>query len=252
MSTPTLRPLALGELLDVAFTLYRELFASLVLVSVVTSGAPALIGVYLDPTPGVAGGGNLLLYFANQILALVMGAIGIAASTFIVSDHYLGESLSAGAALGRAAQFAGRLIVASFLIGLVVFCGLVLLIVPGIILACGLAVSPTALVLERLGPIEAMGRSWNLTRGYRGKVFGTLLITVFLIVLPYIALGAVSAVLIPLAGSAGVVLAGLLMVTLGVLISPFFYVALTVLYYDLRIRKEGFDLEVLANTLRPA
>ena len=35
------------------------------------------------------------------------------------------------------------------------------------------------------------------------------------------------------------------------LIYPFFYVVLTVLYYDLRVRKEGFDLELLASSLRP-
>ena len=39
---------------------------------------------------------------------------------------------------------------------------------------------------------------------------------------------------------------------LSILIYPFFYVVLTVLYYDLRVRKEGFDLELLASALQPA
>ncbi|HEX6668828.1 MAG TPA: hypothetical protein VF061_04690, partial [Gemmatimonadales bacterium] len=37
-----------------------------------------------------------------------------------------------------------------------------------------------------------------------------------------------------------------------ILLYPLFYCVLTVAYYDLRVRKEGFDLEVLASTLQPA
>jgi len=35
-------------------------------------------------------------------------------------------------------------------------------------------------------------------------------------------------------------------------IYPLFYCVLTVTYYDLRVRKEGFDLELLASTLQSA
>ena len=50
------------------------------------------------------------------------------------------------------------------------------------------------------------------------------------------------------AGLFAVVLGGLIQL----LIYPLFYCVLTVAYYDLRVRKEGFDLEVLASTLMPA
>ena len=39
---------------------------------------------------------------------------------------------------------------------------------------------------------------------------------------------------------------------LQIFIYPFVYVVMTVLYYDLRVRKEGFDLELLASALQPA
>jgi hypothetical protein len=39
---------------------------------------------------------------------------------------------------------------------------------------------------------------------------------------------------------------------LQMLLYPLLYCVLTVAYYDLRVRKEGFDLEVLASTLQPA
>jgi hypothetical protein len=37
-----------------------------------------------------------------------------------------------------------------------------------------------------------------------------------------------------------------------IFIYPLFYCVLTVTYYDLRVRKEGFDLELLASQLQTA
>ena len=37
-----------------------------------------------------------------------------------------------------------------------------------------------------------------------------------------------------------------------IFIYPLFYCVLTVAYYDLRVRKEGFDLELLASSLQTA
>jgi len=56
--------------------------------------------------------------------------------------------------------------------------GMILLIVPAVILYVMWSVAAPALVEERLGPIEALGRSRYLTRGTRWKVFGLILILV--------------------------------------------------------------------------
>jgi uncharacterized membrane protein len=243
MTAPVLRPLALGELLDVSFALYRQLFGSLIIVGLAT-GAPALIvDVYIEQLGGPEAAPTL--WFMNLMFSLILGAIGVGASTLIVSDSYLGDRPHAGAALGRVVPFVGRMIVLTILTGCVVFLGLLLLIVPGIILACGLALGATSLVLESLpGPVRAMQRSWELTRGHRGKLFLALLVSFFLLMIPAAGLGAVSAFF-------GMeVLFTVVSVVLGVLISPFIYVTVTVLYYDLRVRKEGFDLEMLSEHLR--
>ena len=89
-----------------------------------------------------------------------------------------------------------------------------------------------------------MQRSCFITRGYRGKVFAALLVTFVLLLIPAVGLGALSAIF-------GLeALFSLASVVLGVLISPFIYVTVTVLYYDLRIRQEGFDLEMLSQHVR--
>lgn len=248
----TIRPLSLGELLDVSFGLYRQLFLPLLAVALATRGPPLAVDAYIRAAGGFPA--QPLLWFGNAILSAVLGAIGIAATTFIVSDGYLGQRLAAGAAFGRATPFAGRIIMLSILGTLVVGCGLVLLIVPGVILACGLAVAASALVLEsQPTATAAMSRSWALTKGLRGKVFGTLLVTSLLLSLPSMALGGMAVAGAVVAGG-GETAVGYAVTTvvgiLSLLISPFFYVALTVLYYDLRVRKEAFDLEMLSAQLQ--
>src|ERR1043166_6175063 len=53
MATLFLRPLTVGEVLDVSFGLYRSLFAPLVVIAAVSQVIPVLVSVYM----GAAGGG---------------------------------------------------------------------------------------------------------------------------------------------------------------------------------------------------
>jgi uncharacterized membrane protein len=75
---------------------------------------------------------------------------------------------------------------------LVIVFGMVLLLVPGIMLWVCFSVSGPALVAEHLGPIDAMGRSIDLTRGARWKVFG---IQILLLIFGWILTAAVGAVM---------------------------------------------------------
>jgi hypothetical protein len=77
-----------------------------------------------------------------------------------------------------------------------------------------------------------------------------------LLYVPIIALGTIATVVLPSGGAAGGLTPGLMTLAvvgvLQMLLYPLLYCVLTVAYYDLRVRKEGFDLEVLASTLQPA
>ncbi|MBP6668897.1 MAG: hypothetical protein KA180_05580 [Gemmatimonadales bacterium] len=256
MTPPVLRPLMLGEILDVAFGLYRSLFLPLLVVTLVTSALPVVLSVYIESAGGALL--NLPMYFLNLLLNAVLGAIASAAATFVVSDSYMGRAISARDAFARATPFIGRLIVLGVLMSLVIGIGLVCVIIPGVILFTGLALSTPALVIEELPSANAaMGRSWALTRGFRGKLFWVLLTVLVLILLPTIALGGFAAA----SGDATLLEPTVSPATLGwlvaasliqLLIYPLFYCVLTVAYYDLRVRKEAFDLEVLASGLSPA
>ncbi|MEO8139135.1 MAG: hypothetical protein ABI742_05790 [Gemmatimonadota bacterium] len=257
MAGPVLRPLSLGEMLDVSFGLYRSLFVPLLVVTIVTRALPLVLSVYLES----AGGGfsNPVLYFASLVLSAVLSAIAAGASTFIIAENYMGGRITAGEAFRRATPFTGRLI--SLAIMTTLLCGLafILLIIPVAIVGTGLALGTPALVLENKAVAsDAMGRSWSLTRGYRWKLFIALAVVIFLLALPFLSLGVYAAASIPagaqpavgdLAGFLGFTIAAALLQTL---IYPLLYCLLTVAYYDLRVRKEAFDLEVLAAGLTAA
>ncbi|MFN8651363.1 MAG: hypothetical protein U0133_05620 [Gemmatimonadales bacterium] len=285
MAGAVLRPLSMGEILDVSFGMYRAQFVPLLLVSVATRIVPIIISVYLQSA------GNRLVYLNFLIfgLTVVLGAVAVGASTFIISERYLGKTLPASEAFRRASPFVLPLIVVGVLTWLVTVVAAVIIAVPvgilaalgavagrsaalvmvpaGIIAAIvlagfvvtGLALASPALIIERLpGAIAAMGRSWNLTKGHRLKIFGALLITFILLFLPVVALSgyAIASGFNPatmsMEPSATVIMTVVIASLLQVLIYPLLYCVVTIAYYDLRVRKEAFDLEVLAAGLSRA
>ena len=255
MALPALRPLSVGEILDVSFQLYRRHFAALAMGALVCSGLPVLLSLFIEASGGMLQ--HVWLTLAYYGIFVVLSAIATAATVFIVSESYLGRPLSAAEALSRAAPLLWRVITCSVLTGLLVMVGFLLFVIPGIVLVCGVILAFPVLVLEPgTSASGALSRSWALTRGSRWRIFGMLVTLFLLLYIPIVALTALAALVLPDAdpgsamtgGIVGLVLAGVLQLFL----YPLFYCVLTVSYYDLRVRKEGFDLEVLAQTLQTA
>ena len=251
MRVPVLRPMSLGEVLDTAFGIYRQLFIPLLVVSILTQSIPLAIGLFVEAAGGITQQPGL--WALSMGLSLVLGSVGTAASTFLIAETYLGSTLPVGEAFLRSTPYMGRLIGTSLLVSLMMGLGFLLLVVPGVIIACGLILTPAALVLEDIpGGTAAMGRSWALTKGQRGKIFGSLMVAVILLFIPGMAIGAFA-----VASASGdmtettlKLMSQLVVSVLQILVYPFFYALTTVLYYDMRVRKEGYDLEMLATSLQ--
>jgi uncharacterized membrane protein len=247
MASPTLRPLSVGEILDVSFTLYRRHFATLGTVAVLCSGIPVLLSLYIEAAGGVLR--NLSFTLVYYVVFTVLSSIATAATVFVVSESYLGRPLSAKGALQRATPLLSKLIVCSLLLAIVVAFGFMMLMIPGIVLLCGLLLAFPSLVLEGdLSPTGALSRSWSLTRGSRWRMLGLLVTLMILLYAPMIAFAAIAALIFPSDDILTLAVIGVLQM----LLYPLLYCVLTVAYYDLRVRKEGFDLEVLASTLQAA
>ena len=137
---------------------------------------------------------------------------------------------------------------------------MILLVIPGIILALGLALAVPVVVLEPgMSASAALSRSWELTRGSRWRISGLGFTLLVLLYVPFVAVTGLFALMLPHSavnalGQASV--ASIVVLTIGglvqMLIYPLFYCVLTVTYYDVRVRKEGFDLELLASSLQSA
>ena len=239
---PPLRPLTLGEILDVSFGLYRSMFLTLLVVGVTVHLVPVMIQTYLQ-----ASGRIFLLDLAMLgywLVAIIMNSLGVAATTSIISEAYLGRRITAGEALRRALPLIWPLLVISLLSSLLVGVGFMLLIVPGVILLSGLLLASVAMVVEHPPrATTAMARSWELSRGYKGQVFGTVLVAFLLLLVPRIAVSTVWGLS---GGSKTSLLPVLVSAILEVAVYPYLYTVITLVYYDLRIRKEGFDLDLLA------
>lgn len=255
MTPPILRPLSVGEILDTSFSLYRRHFGALATVALICTGTPLLLRLFLEASGGLF---TSLTLFALYIVSLVvLSLVATGATVFIVAESYLGRPISAREALARAAPYLGRILICSLLMSLVVGVGFLLLFVPGIILAVGLVLAVPAVVLEPSTSVTgALSRSWELTRGSRWRIFGLGVTLMVLLYVPVVAVTGLFAMLVPStsirlgpASAASIValsIAGLVQM----FIYPLFYCVLTVTYYDLRVRKEGFDLELLASSLQ--
>jgi hypothetical protein len=274
MAVPALRPLSLGEILDRTFSLYRGHFLLFIGITAIPHllilglnmwqtifmAAPQITtkGPFGAQTHQPAGGsGVMALGFTWGIVGLVIYLIAYLFSQggtiYAVSELYLGRTTTVESSLRRVwGQLAG-LFGVIFLNGLAVFAGFIFLIIPGIYLACRLITCVPAALLEDLGARESLERSMFLTKDNAGRAF---LIYLFYFVLTYAA-----ALLI--AGPIGVavgmhgkdpgtlrILTGLAHVAtflIGIVIGPILLIATSVFYYDLRVRKEAFDLQLMMN-----
>lgn len=91
-----------------------------------------------------------------------------------------------------------RYLVAQIVVAIIVLCGFVLLIVPGIIAALAFMFTPYLIIEKGLAPFEAMKQSARITKGHRGKLFLLTSAVVFLNILGVIALFVGLLVTVPL------------------------------------------------------
>jgi hypothetical protein len=265
-ATPELRPLALGEILTTAFGLYRRHFRTLclsVLVVVIplaildTLLAASLSSDPFDPTPertagSSTGGDDVGALAANVLVIVLLFTLATAAATRAVAIAYLGGSISWQESLRYAVRKFLPLLVVSILTGLAVIAGLFALILPGIYIAVRLFLASPALIVEDQGAVESMRRSWNLVKDRWWPTAGVLLVSLLLIGL--IASLLQGLIVAPLFADSDNDLLGGVLRTLGTIVGnlisiPLQAAVLTILYFDLRVRKEGFDLQLLSQDM---
>ncbi len=244
MATYQLRSMTVGEILDGAFGIYRAHFGTLVSIAVICQGVPTIMATYVEIGGGVIA--HPMLWLAAFILQGLGGLVAAGATLWVISEAYLGREPEMGTALNFALGKIVPLFVAGLAKYLLIFLAALLFVLPGVIVACGYAVVAQAVVLEDLpASTDALRRSWFLTKGYKGKALGLGIVLFVILGLPFMAAGAM-VVFVPALETALTVGSQLLQLV----IYPIMACGLTLFYYDLRVRKEAFDLEHLSAQIR--
>ncbi len=263
MNNLDLRPLSVGEILDRTFTIYRNYFVLFIgisaipqiLVLALSLAQVAVLAPAGFPTPGLSTVSSVASYLALAVLGLVVTLIALilsqGATVIAVSEIYLGRTITIGDSFRRVRGELGTIFGVMMLNGLATFVGLILLIVPGIYVMCRLLVGIPAALLENLGSRAAVERSWQLTKDSAGRAF--------LVFLLYFSLSMAATMLFAFPFQMAIILVkgdpSLILVFMGlaqvgtfianVLVVPVMTIASAILYYDLRVRKEAFDLQVM-------
>jgi hypothetical protein len=192
------------------------------------SHLPPLLGIFLATTPASILA-LVLGYGSVSIVMALLGGLLVTFSPFLGHYYYWGWPST-----------------------LIEFLFLVLGSFPYLWLNARLALAVPAVVLEPAPPRAALARSWRLTGGSRLRALGAYaalaFLSLFFIALPTFVL------LIALIGfdaADGLVQAVMIIVPalLSALITPIRAGGLALLYYDLRIRREGLDLALQASAL---
>jgi membrane-anchored glycerophosphoryl diester phosphodiesterase (GDPDase) len=252
--TNTLRPLTVGELLDRTFFLYRRHF----LLFVGIAALPNLIILsfqlfQLVVAPMSLGGALMTLAWllVTIIVYFVTIAISQGATIIAVSQIQLEREATASGAFAAIRPRIGEIALVILGMGLRILVGFLFFVVPGVYLAIVWSLTIPVVVLEGRGLSAALARSAELTKGHRGRVFiiyflllvlvyvVTILVQIPLMTAIAITSGSISAGELPPSAEIILALSNFVMTSL---VSPIVTIALSLVYYDERVRKEAFDL----------
>lgn len=250
-----LKPRDLGELLGATFRVTMQHIVPLFVLSVIVNLPNLgwqLLGAAIAPAESdvdvlrrvVAGVG---LFLTSIIVPVVGGAV----ATMIVAQSFTGDRTSLGTAIQVAMRRFLPLLLFSFAFALVFGLGLILLIIPGVYLALRYFVSSPALVLEGLTVGQAFGRSAGLTKGRILALAGFAIVVYLVIMVPTFVAAFVS-VLVETARTGEVPETDSFMMLAvqwvgSVVGGTLWPVVPVVAYFDLRTRKEAFDVDQLAS-----
>jgi hypothetical protein len=248
-------------LLDAGFRVWRQNFITFFLIALSVLAPLALIQFAYDVTVvrDIGEFGEVLVddvdaYTAMTLLFtlayLLINVLAVGAMFALAVRSYLGQKRTVGQVLSetvrRLLPFLGLMLLFYLGVGF----GMIALIVPGIFLAVSWAFIAPAFWAEGAGVFTSYGRSWRLISGRRWTVLG-------LVVIGFLVYAVVSAVF----GVVGLILlftdntllflvtSDLINAVVSAVALPLFPSILTAAYYDARVRKEAFDLELAARHL---
>lgn len=250
-----LKPLSFGEVIDGAFKILRSNLKLFVLTTLVFQ-VPAMWASarmqavqmqmqaarlhLVGPARPALPSGFVLTSLLVMAAYFVMWGTITAAAIQVIS----GEETSFGKAFQRYRSVLGRALGTTLIVAIVTMLYSLLLVVPGVVYALRRSLFlPVMLVEGTTGP-QSLARSRTLVKGGGGRM-GRIFLTNLLIVVLGWAFNWGLGMLIP-SSLRGTMVGAFVNMLPQVVITPVFAIAIVLLYYDARVRDEGYDLELRA------
>jgi glycerophosphoryl diester phosphodiesterase family protein len=238
-------------------------------------GAPRTPSASTGLSPSIFAGA---MTGAALVIIFYLLSIGAAhaATVFAVSDLYLARPASVRGSFARVGWKVFRVLFVFFLIGLVagggffmvfilgaalkapaiIGLGILALVFPVILLVCRTAVAVPTAMLEDLGAVRSLERSMQLTKGHAMQIFLIFLLVVamtymavVIFEMPVFILLIASTMAHKQPSLAVLILQQFAAFVPQVLIGPIGTIAFSLMYYNLRVRKEAFDIQHLMASL---
>lgn len=279
-----MRPLGVGEVLDVAINLYFRHFGRLLAIAAVVAVPLAIVIFALDlialqetsitnpdAQPYQIGDTIRFLdetrYIVISLVSALVSALAyllITGATFrSISESYFDREAGLRASISFAARRAHSLLWLTLLIVLAVGLGALVAFVVFSFLAVIFAIwalvawslSVPALMVEDARGVAAMRRSFNLVSGRWWRTFGALVVGFVFIGLFQLLTVLLQEAVGSLAADSVVAYVAVLNISFAaatVLTAPLQAAIVTMIYYDLRVRREGLDIAVMIQRLHGA
>lgn len=279
------QPLSMSQLLDRAIRLYRKnflIFVGIVAIAQIPATAVNMIGLWLAPTPELnfdpaatvtdlwlqifesSGFGNNPWVWIGRLITLFLVQLATAAMTKAVAENYLGHKIDLFDAYRKIGKSGLVLLLATFIGIILIFAAIVWwLVVPclgwftglGILFFFSVVVLPLVapvIVLEHRSALQSIQRAWDLGRRRIWWLIGFMLLLGLFGQLVVTGPAFLSVFLVESLVGSGVdavtssLIQQVIVLLLNLIYLPLRLACVTLLYFDLRVRTEGFDLAVLA------
>ncbi len=240
-----LRTYTLGSMIRTSWSIYRHQWPTLLLIYVI----PLLVLHVVDALIKNSFGQDILVTSILLALQMLTSMFVAFPATVAVSEICLGIKPSVGRSYQRAFAQPGKVIGTYLLALVIIVLGLMALLVPGIIFLLWYMLVGPIVVLEGLAGRAALRRSRELGRGYYLRNLGIFWVATLIVILIIAVVGGLIGAASYFAGVSPPV-AEFISGLIALLVVPPNIVLIVLLYYDMRVRKEGYGAAQLADDLR--
>ncbi len=252
--------MSIGNIFNETFNLYFNNFIKLCIPYIIVVFPSTLIIQMvqkntIDSLSSVDTFGIFVVTIGFTILTSLISSIAVLFIIIISSRAYNNEKESLANSLMKMLRKFFPYLLFIFIMYAAITLGTFLLVVPGVILTLGWYVATVVFVEEDLGIFKSLSRCWNLTKGYKGTLFG-ISILIGIIVMTILTL---ISVIVSKSVSGSVAFTNtislipdstenIIFTFLSQIIAPITTCMVVVIYFNLKKDKESFDTEQLADS----